>query len=151
MLMAAGITGIYLFTSKDKVAPTVNTVISQDVNKDQTAGGAESAQNASPTSTSSYKDGTYSAAVVYTVPRGYQNSITANVTVSNNKITSVSVDNKYTDRESGLFIDNFEAALEQVVIGEPIGSLSVSRIGGATITTDAFEKVITKIAETAKS
>ncbi|MBP9852804.1 MAG: hypothetical protein QG629_254 [Patescibacteria group bacterium] len=100
---------------------------------------------------SAYKDGTYSTTAKYQVPHGYQNSIAVKATIKDGKITSVSTDDTYSDHESRNYIDAFESDVENTVVGQYLGDFSASRIGGASLTTMAFDEAIQTITSQAKA
>jgi len=146
-------TGVYLFgggnESKTVTTPTTTT----DATASTSDTGTSSSTNTQTTSTvssTSYKDGTYSATSSYYVPHG-SNSLTAKITIANNKITAVTVNDDYSDSESAMYIDSFESAIKNTVIGQDLGSLSLSRVGGATLTTQAFDDALTTIRNDAKA
>ena len=151
--VAAGVTGVYLFAKTDSsalpsqsttsaVAPPVTAAASPSVT---TTADAQSA------STTAYKDGTYNATVSYSVPHGYTNQLAAKVTLSNGTITDVNVQDTSSDHESAMYIDNFESALKNAVVGKTIDGLSPGRIGGATLTTEAFDNALAQIQTNAKA
>ena len=102
-------------------------------------------------STSGYKDGTYKATTSYYVPHGANNSLTASVTVSGGKVSAVTVNNNYSDQESSYYIDSFVSAVQNAVVGKSIDGLSLSRIGGASLTTQAFDDALATIRTDAKA
>lgn len=156
-------TGAYLFVGGDDTKlPSASTPTTTTAS-DATASTSEvttststpnvSAQTNSTTqstTTSGYKDGTYSATASYYVPRG-SNGITAKVTIANGKISSVTTNHTYADRESGMYIDSFDAAIKNAVVGQSADGLSLGRIGGATLTTDGFNDALTQIVTQAKA
>ena len=105
-----------------------------------------------PATTSGYKDGNYSATASYTVPRGYENSITVTLTVKDGLVTAAKSTHTYTDHESAMYIDSFDGSIQSSVVGKTIRSLSsLSRVGGASLTTSGFDDAITTIATRAKA
>ena len=78
------------------------------------------------------------------VPHG-SNTINVTVTVSNGKIVSASATHGYSDRESGMYVDSFDSSLSSNVNGESLADIIVSRIGGASLTTEAFAEVLDTI------
>ncbi|HTK39465.1 MAG TPA: hypothetical protein VL362_01205 [Patescibacteria group bacterium] len=98
----------------------------------------------------SFKDGTYSASVQYQVPSG-TNAITANVAVKHGAIASVKTSSNYTDSESQWYINDFESSINADAAGQPLASYSPSRIGGASLTTWAFDNVLDQIRTNAKA
>jgi len=153
-------TGIYLFGSNDSTTAQSSTpatttssgATASAPDEEATSTGTTATTNTTSSTTSStYKDGTYSATVSYYVPHGATNNLTAKVTVSSNKITAVTVNDNYSDNESAMYIDSFESAIKSAVIGQDVGSLSLSRVGGATLTTQAFDDALTTIRNDAKA
>lgn len=148
LLASATMGGYSLFaTADDTSASTVGTS-SQVATTSTTATPSTAAATSTSTGTSSsssYKDGTYSATVSYSVPHGATNSLKATVTIASGKITAVSTDDSYSDHESGMYIQDFESALESAVVGSDASSASFSHIGGASLTTDAFSNALDTI------
>ena len=146
ILAAAGATGAFLFLEQDTTtAPASSSpTSSQAVTTTPTA--TETTDQTTAT-TASYKDGTYTATTSYSVPHG-SNSITTTVTIAGGKITAVSTSNSSNDHESQQYIDSFESGLNSAVVGKSI-TVSPSRIGGASLTTEAFSETLTDVASQA--
>ena len=152
-LIAATATGGYLLLT----APTSNTIATSSKTQAVTQSTAESATNtpststgestgaADATTTSSYKDGTYTATASYSVPHGEQNSIAAEVTVAAGKIVSVKTTDNYSDHESAMYISGFESSVNSSASGQSLATYSPSRIGGASLTTAAFDDALDTI------
>ena len=152
-LIAATATGGYLLLT----APTSNTIATSSKAQAVTQSTAESATNtpststgestgaADATTTSSYKDGTYTATASYSVPHGEQNSIAAEVTVAAGKIVSVKTTDNYSDHESAMYISGFESSVNSSASGQSLATYSPSRIGGASLTTAAFDDALDTI------
>ncbi|MFZ1258183.1 MAG: hypothetical protein WAQ25_01815 [Candidatus Saccharimonas sp.] len=104
-----------------------------------------------PTPTYPYRNGTYTATKQYTVPKNGANSITATITLSAGKITSVSVKNSYTDRESAQYVDSFTSKISGNASGQSIASYAPGRIGGASLTTNAFNAVLDSVRAQSKT
>lgn len=153
IVATAGITGIVLFAQKDTPANVGVTSPTKSVANSATNTNSTQTSTSSSTSSnsSSYKDGTYTSVVSYAVPRGGQNSIKATVVINSDKISSVTTSDNYTDRESGMYVSSFEGSVSSDATGQSIGSYSPSRIGGASLTTSAFNEAITNIATQAKA
>lgn len=98
--------------------------------------------SSSSASTNGYKDGTYTASANYSVPHGYQNSISVSITVSNGSITAASATHSTSDRESAEYTDVFDSSLSSKVVGQSLSGASFSRIGGASLTTDGFQTAL---------
>jgi len=156
VLVAAGITGAWLFgktdTTSSAVAAGSSTAATQSTTASTTATPATTtSSSSSATSSSGYKDGTYKATANYYVPHGATNSLTASVTISGGKVSSVTVNNNYSDQESSMYIDSFVSAVQNAVVGKGVDGLSPSRIGGASLTTQAFDDALATIRTDAKA
>ncbi len=95
--------------------------------------------------TSLYTDGTYTRTVSYAVPEGGMESITVTLTLVNGEVTALTIVNDADSRESERYQSRFESAIDAKVIGQSIEGLSVSRVGGASLTTRAFTNAVTNI------
>ncbi len=152
VLTAIALIGIYVFVlqganNQESDLGTTSSNIVTATTTPTSSNKASSTATPTPTSASvasTYTDGTYAATVSYSVPRG-SNKLTAKLTISNGVVTAVSTTHDYTDRESGEFISNFDAKIKASVVGKNISSLSLSRIGGASLTTRAFTNALTAI------
>jgi hypothetical protein len=143
----AVVTGVSIFSTSGKnTGGTVSTA--SDVTTSTSEGSASSSTDSS---TSTYSDGTYAAATSYAVPEGGQSSISTKLTLQNGVVTSVTVTGEAGDNESGMYIDSFENAIKDAVVGKAIGDLSLSRIGGASLTTQAFNDALATIRNDAKA
>ncbi|MFZ1812174.1 MAG: hypothetical protein WAU02_01445 [Candidatus Saccharimonadales bacterium] len=140
----SGWVGYALFATPQSA---VNSVTKSSSSSSQSASVTNSSTATSNTTNSStansaYKDGTFTANTSYRVPHGGQNSISATVTVSGGKIADVSVSDDYGDGESGMYVSGFESEVKSAVVGQSLGDVSVSRIGGASLTSEAFGAVL---------
>lgn len=144
ILGTAGVVGALLFTEQDAAQETTAVTTSQ------TSSSSSSTANSS-TATANYNDGTYSATQTYSVPHGDSNSIRVTITISSGIITAATTDDSYADHESGEYIDSFKNSLSAVIVGQNLDSTPQSRIGGASLTTQAFYDALETIAEQAKA
>lgn len=106
--------------------------------------------NSSSSSDLTYKNGTYSATASYRVPGG-QNSLTVALTIASDKITAVKTTSSYDDRESQRYVDSFESGISSAVVGSSLADAYVGRVGGATLTTGAFDDTLQTIMNNAKA
>lgn len=146
-------------TSSSTVASTQNSSQQTATNSSSAAQPTTQQANTNTTSstsstpvtsnTSGIKDGTYSSSTDYSVPKGETNSISVTLTVKDGNITSVSTQNDYTDHESAQFISSFKSSLSSKVVGKALKDFAASRIGGASLTTDAFNEAVSQIAQNA--
>ena len=114
------------------------------------ASAAPTATTPSPASSSPYKDGTYTKTANYTVPRD-QNSITVTITIKDGVITNVSDQYDYSSDESKHYIGRFDSAISGKVVGQKLGNVSLSRVGGASLTTGGFASALSAITKDAKA
>lgn len=152
VLGVASFTGYALFATKDtnptaQVAAQTTSVPSSST----TATVATASSGVATTSSGSYKDGQYSTTIHYGVPHGGSNSITVNLTVKDGAVTAVSTANSYQDGESGMYIDSFKSGLSGAVVGKSLGDLSISYVGGASLTSIAFNDALDTIRSDAKA
>ena len=99
---------------------------------------------------SAYKDGTYTSEVTYLTPIRKEYRLDVELTVKDGIVTASNV-----DYSQGAEIDpnpkNFEAAYKTEVIGKSLDSINLSRVGGASLTTAAFNKALLEIKADATS
>lgn len=104
---------------------------------------------AAPVETNTYTNGTYSNTVSYKVPEGATESITISLTLVNDKVTDMTFSGVTNKRESEKYQDRFSNSVRSLVIGQPIDSIDLSRVGGASLTTNAFNKAVNAIQQQA--
>ena len=155
ILATAGITGLALFAQKDTTGTARTGATSSQTPTSGTSSSSTGSTAATSTSmgsmmSSGYKDGTYSSTISYNVPHGGQNSVKATVVISSGKISSVTTNDNYTDGQSSYYVSSFDSSVSSDAVGQPIGSYSPSQIGGASLTTYAFDQAISDIAAQAK-
>lgn len=138
------------------IATTTDAATSTTSNT-STATPAQSATDTTATSqptttpaTTTYKDGTYTSNISYRVPHG-TNSLKTSITIKDGVITAVTTDSTYADHESEFYISDFESAVKGAVVGKKITSSFSSRIGGASLTGNAFLNAIDSVIAKAKA
>jgi uncharacterized protein with FMN-binding domain len=92
-----------------------------------------------------YKDGTYSSALSYRVPKGGVNQMEVTLTVATDNVSSVIINNTYSDRESGNYDSLFKRSYKSQVIGKKLNSVKDAYVSNATLTSDAFDEAVNKI------
>ncbi len=145
VIATAIIGGVLLFTGGSS-----NTTTTQDTSLEASSGTTsnttESSEMATTTSeSSSYNDGTYSASTSYTAPQNHTNKIDVSLTIASGKVTAVTVEGTANDSKSEQYIDGFESSIESAIVGKAISGLSVSRLSGASLTSQAFNTVLDTI------
>ena len=102
-------------------------------------------------SSSSYKDGSYNSNGTFYTPDGIE-SIGVNLTLSGNKVTSLSIDDSGVySRTSVEYTRRFIGGINSIVVGRSLDSINVYRVSGASLTTMGFNKAIEIIKNDAKA
>jgi cytoskeletal protein RodZ len=102
------------------------------------------------TPSTKYKDGTYKSSASYRVP-GDRESIDVSVTIKNDIVTAVQDNHSGSNGESASYQDSFESSVSQSVVGKKIDSVSLSRVGGASLTTRGFMSAFAQIQSQAQN
>jgi hypothetical protein len=143
IVIALGV-GFTLFQNKSAEAPTVAPV-AQEVPVPTTP-----TEPAAAASATDYTDGTYATDVTYFTPKRDEYGVNVSLTLMKDIVT----DAKVTYSNGGEKDPNaarFEAAYKAEVIGKDIDTLNLSRVGGASLTTAAFNNALVNIKADAKS
>ncbi|WP_109210853.1 MULTISPECIES: FMN-binding protein [Microbacterium] len=92
----------------------------------------------------SYADGTYTAEGSYATPESVE-KITVTVTLADDVITDVEVTGDPQKRESEQYQGQFIGGIADVVVGEDIDDIQVSRVAGSSLTSNGFNEAIESI------
>jgi uncharacterized protein with FMN-binding domain len=143
VVIALGV-GFTLFQNKPAETPTV-TPVTQEVPARTTETEIES-----NSAKSDYKDGTFTTDVTYLTPKRDEYGVNVALTLKQDIITDAKV--TYSQgAEKDPNAARFEAAYKVQVIGKDIDTLELSRVGGASLTTGAFNNALANIKADAKS
>ena len=93
---------------------------------------------------STYADGTYTAEGSYATPESVE-TIVVTVTLQDDIITEVSVSGDPQKRESEEYQSQFIGGIADVVVGQDIDQISVSRVAGSSLTSGGFNQAIDTI------
>lgn len=93
---------------------------------------------------SGYADGTYTVEAGYQAPSGMER-IEVVLTLADGTVTAVSVSGDAADREAAHYQSRFASAIAAEVVGRDISTLSVSRVAGASLTSDGFNAALDDI------
>lgn len=97
-----------------------------------------------------YQDGTYTTDVTYQTPKRDEYGVNVSLTLTKDIVTDAKV--IYSNgAEKDPNAAKFEAAYKTEVIGKDIDTLNLARVGGASLTTAAFNNALVKIKADAKS
>jgi uncharacterized protein with FMN-binding domain len=103
-----------------------------------------SASDSSSDGTSTYADGTYTAEGSYATPESVE-TIVVTVTLQGDIITDVEVAGDPQKRESEEYQGRFIGGIADVVVGQNIDEISVSRVAGSSLTSGGFNEAIDAI------
>ncbi len=137
-------------TTSPTTAATTGDVTTPTTSDTSASTSTSSSTATSTTSPSTYKDGTYTATSEYYVPHGDE-SIEVSLTVSSSVVTSVSIQNSESDRDSASYQEEFASAYKSYVVGKKISGLKISTIAGASDTTQGFNDALSQIASKAQA
>jgi hypothetical protein len=91
-----------------------------------------------------YADGTYTAEGSYATPESVE-TIVVTVTLQDDVITVVDVSGDPQKRESEEYQSRFIGGIADVVVGQDIDAISVSRVAGSSLTSGGFNQAIDTI------
>ncbi|MDQ7879953.1 FMN-binding protein [Microbacterium sp. QXD-8] len=95
-------------------------------------------------SSGSYADGTYTADGSYATPESVE-TITVTVSLEDDVITAVEVTGDPQKRESEQYQGEFIGGIADVVVGQDIDEIQVSRVAGSSLTSGGFNDAIETI------
>ena len=102
---------------------------------------AERREDAVPAQTSVYRDGTYTANAEYYTPKRRKHVISVTLSLRDDVIAGVDV--QYDGAEARTpSHTRFDGAYESLVLGVEMDELDLSRVGGASLTTTAFNEAL---------
>ena len=102
------------------------------------------------TTSSAYKNGSYSATGNYFTPGG-EESIDLTVKIENNVITDASIVKNALDSDSKNYQSIFANNFKQFVVGKNVDSVQLSRVSGSSLTSSGFNTALAKIKINAKA
>jgi hypothetical protein len=88
-------------------------------------------------------NGTFEGSGTYLTPARGEHSVDITVTVTNDVVTDITT--RYDGKDSGFsngHQERFDAAYKSQVIGKKLSDISLSRVGGASLTTNGFNDAI---------
>lgn len=111
---------------------------------------ATPAEEAAAANDSIYADGTYTASGAYQTPESVE-QVAVTVTLEGDVITAVEVTGDPQARESQNYQGQFIGGIADVVVGQSIDEISVSRVAGSSLTSGGFNEAIEEIKSEAKA
>jgi len=99
-----------------------------------------------------YRNGTFEATAPYTAPGNARHNVILSLTLQNDVVTAatVSYSGDKVDTSSN-YQRRFDNAFQAQVIGKNIDTVSLSRVGGASLTSNAFNAAVAQIKTSARN
>ena len=137
----------------NSTASTISTVSSVSSNSSSVASSVSTVSSSSSNSSINYtyKDGQYTSSISYTVPGNNTGEINVQLTLANDIITQVSISQTSHGSYSDQYQSSFASSYQSYVVGKNIDTISMSRIGSASLTTGGFQQALSVIRNDAKS
>jgi uncharacterized protein with FMN-binding domain len=98
----------------------------------------------------SYKDGTYTANTSYFTPDG-QEDAKLTITIANNIVTASNFSEQALSGEGERYQNRFDSNYKSEVVGQKVSDIQLSRVAGASLTTDGFMQALQQIQQNAAS
>jgi hypothetical protein len=135
----------------DETAPVEATPAVETTSTIKSAGTEET--TVTEVAADTYKDGTYTVSANYIAPSRSSHDVEVTLTLLDDVVTDATVSfGGDTDVDASNFNQNkFVAAYKTLVIGKELDNISLSRVGGASLTTNAFNDALAKIKTEAQS
>jgi uncharacterized protein with FMN-binding domain len=144
---AVGVAGAFALAgcaaSDTTTEPTTGTTDTATATPESSTTPTPAASEEAPSS-STYADGTYTAEGSYATPESVE-TIVVTVTLENDIITAVDVTGDPQKRESEEYQGRFIGGIADVVVGQDIDQISVSRVAGSSLTSGGFNQAIDTI------
>lgn len=127
-----------------ETAPTESAETTTTATPSATTEESPSAAPSPEAPTSTYADGTYTANGSYQTPESVE-EITVTVTLAGDVVSGVEVTGNPTTSESRQYQSEFVGGIAEVVVGQDIDQLAVSRVAGSSLTSGGFNQAIEEI------
>lgn len=98
-----------------------------------------------------YKDADYSVSVTYLAPDRLEHGVTVKLTLKGDIVTASDVIFAASEGATANYQKNFAATYKTQVIGKSLDSINLARVGGASLTSNAWNNAKAQIAAQAKS
>lgn len=112
--------------------------------EDTSTGSGSGPTDSTGSGAGTYTDGTYTADGSYQTPESVE-TITVTVTLQDDVITAVEVVGDPQKRESEQYQGEFIGGIAEVVEGQDIDDIQVSRVAGSSLTSGGFNDAIEKV------
>ena len=96
-------------------------------------------------SMSMHNNGTYKTMVKYEVPYGYVEPMYVSLTIESGVITGAEVSFEVENPVSADYQEVFKRYYKEEIVGQLVEEVSLSRMGGASLTNNAFDSAVARI------
>lgn len=139
-------TWVLIINKEDSATDTGSTTSSSSSTQSTIALSSSSISTTTSTTVaaSKYIDGTYFAEGSYNTPETTEN-IEVTLTIQDDTITDVEVQQDPQERESELYQAKFKQGIAGIIVGKKLDDISVSKVNGSSLTSIGFNKAIKDI------
>lgn len=140
--------GAVFFLSPEPTTTPTDTVATEEANRTEEMQATEETSVSSdpnPSPDTALAPETVTESATYLTPARVEHKVTVTLTLEGDVVTAANV--LYNDLEtySDPNQELFDTAYEPLVIGKSLDEISLSRVGGASLTTGAFNDALAKI------
>lgn len=148
------LTGVFALMAMGAVGCTTNTVDGTLTTPTPTLKPTNITTSPTPTTegtntNSKLKDGTYTAQGSYFTPGGSE-SIGVTLTIADEKVTSVSIEQKPVSSDARRYQSFFASGVSSQVVGKNIKDINLGRVNGSSLTSEGFNSAVDIIEALAK-
>jgi hypothetical protein len=95
---------------------------------------------------------THKTAVTYEVPEGHSETLYVTVSLTGGEIADISFTENPSNKDSAKYYNGFQKAFSKTsFVGKSVDEISLSRLGGASLTTEAFMNALATIKKESSS
>jgi hypothetical protein len=142
--------GVILFiTPNEEKSIVIEDSISEEANRTEEMTQQEESvveKTPNPTPDTSITGTTFTEDVSYLTPARTEHKMAVSLTVAGGVVTDASIVYDAGDGYSNPNQERFDTTYKTEVIGKPLSEISLSRVGGASLTSQAFNEAVAKIA-----
>lgn len=139
-----GVAGMLALAGCATDASTDTATVEETPATQSTGSSTTETESSTGTASGAYTDGTYTAEGSYQTPESVE-SVTVTLTIADDVITAVEVTGDPQARESQQYQSQFIGGIEDVVVGQNIDEISVSRVAGSSLTSGGFNEALEEI------
>jgi hypothetical protein len=141
--------GAALFFIPAEREPDASEMITEEANRTEAMEVSEEAvveTTPNPTPETAVSGTTFTEDVSYLTPARTEHTMSVSLTIAEGVVTEANVIYDAGEGYSNPNQERFDTAYKSEVIGKPLSEISLSRVGGASLTSQAFNEAVAKIA-----